>query len=357
MQDLITFVTKSSENMIQTKTLSIIVPTYNMEAYLAQCLDSLMPAVQEGDVEVLVVSDGSKDGSVGIAKGYSAKQPDGVRLIEKENGGYGSAVNRGLQEATGKYVKVLDADDWFESDALLQITSALKNLDVDVAVAPFIRQFEGGGRKEVTVDIPTGQVIEVEKADRSFIESGTMIITSHHNYIFRLEMLRSMGYTQLEHCLYTDAQWSFTPFAAARTVYAFNTPLYVYRLGREGQSMDSSVRKAKFRDEIAVAKAMVSDFASAQFATDANRYLLENKLALRLRLIYRDILCRKLQDDTTDLAELDQMLCQKAPTVANVMTDYIISRPMLPIRFVERWRSNHDDILVKLGGWAYRLFH
>lgn len=343
--------------MPNAKTLTLIIPTYNMEAYLAQCLDSLIPASDGGDLEALIVSDGSKDGSVDIARGYCAKRPDAFRLIEKENGGYGSAINRGLQEATGKYVKVLDADDWMEADALVGFVAALKNLDVDVVVTPFIKEFADGKRKEISVDIPTGQVIEVEKVDQSFIGSRAMTISSHHCFTYRLDMVRSMGYKQLEHCLYTDVQWSFTPFAAARTIYAIGAPLYVYRLGREGQSVDDSVRKAKFNDEVRTAKALVGDFANVQFATDANRQLLESKLTFRLRHLYRDILCLKLQDDTTGLAEVDQMLCDKAPAVAKELDGIVISRPMIPVHFIERWRANHDDKLVKIGGWAYRLFH
>ena len=95
------------------KILTVIIPTYNMEELLPRCLDSFLIKDKKlmQQVEVLVVNDGSKDNSSSIAHRYEKLYPHTFRVIDKENGNYGSCVNRGLQEATGKYVKVLDADD------------------------------------------------------------------------------------------------------------------------------------------------------------------------------------------------------------------------------------------------------
>lgn len=101
------------------KILTIVIPTYNMQDYLRRCLDSLIvPEEQMQLLEVLVVNDGSKDNSSAIAHEYQDKYPGTFRVIDKENGNYGSCVNRGLKEATGKYIKILDADDWFDTKAL-----------------------------------------------------------------------------------------------------------------------------------------------------------------------------------------------------------------------------------------------
>lgn len=100
---------KSMENI-----LSIIIPTYNMEKYLDKCLASLIIEDKElmRQLEVLVVIDGAKDRSSEIAHTYQNRFADTFRVIDKENGNYGSCINRGLKEATGRYVKVLDADDY-----------------------------------------------------------------------------------------------------------------------------------------------------------------------------------------------------------------------------------------------------
>lgn len=87
------------------KILSIVIPTYNMEDLLSKCLSSLIVKNHLDMLEVLVVNDGSKDLSSEIAHQFEKENPDTFRVIDKENGNYGSCVNRGLKEAKGKYIK------------------------------------------------------------------------------------------------------------------------------------------------------------------------------------------------------------------------------------------------------------
>ena len=100
------------------KVLTVSIAAYNVEDYLKKCLDSF---VDEGNplmnaVEVIIVSDGSKDNTVSIAKEYQEKYPDTFVLIDKENGGYGSTINASLKKATGKYFKLVDGDDWVNTN-------------------------------------------------------------------------------------------------------------------------------------------------------------------------------------------------------------------------------------------------
>ena len=94
------------------KTLSFVIPSYNMEAYLDRCVNSLLSAHRTDDLEILIVDDGSKDGTLAYAQKLERNNPGIVRAIHQENKGHGGAVNTGIEAATGKYVKVVDADDW-----------------------------------------------------------------------------------------------------------------------------------------------------------------------------------------------------------------------------------------------------
>ena len=112
------------------KVLTIVIPAYNMEKFLPYCLDSLLIGQGTEDVEVLVVNDGSADRTSAIAHGYEERYPEVFRVIDKENGNYGSCVNRGLKEATGKYVKILDADDSFEDGAFALLDPLAHRVEV-----------------------------------------------------------------------------------------------------------------------------------------------------------------------------------------------------------------------------------
>ena len=101
--------------------LSIIIPVYNVEKYIAECLDSVLEqGFQNKDYEILVVSDGSTDDSVKIAQSY-ANLNDHIKIIEQENGGIGSARHHGMDLAKGKYIYFLDPDDYLITHTLMII--------------------------------------------------------------------------------------------------------------------------------------------------------------------------------------------------------------------------------------------
>ena len=133
-----------------SKLLSIIIPTYNMESYLRRCLDSLIVSDKKMErVEVMVINDGSKDSSSQIAHEYEAKYPLTFRVIDKKNGNYGSCINCGLRFATGRYVKVLDADDYFNRVAFESYFYYLLTVDVDLVITDYNIVDDSGSVTEV----------------------------------------------------------------------------------------------------------------------------------------------------------------------------------------------------------------
>ena len=98
------------------KVLSIVIPVYKVEKFIRQCLDSVIVSPEEMEqIEVIVVNDGTPDNSSVIAHEYAEKYPNSIKVIDKENGGHGSAWNVGLKLATGKYLRFLDSDDWLSN--------------------------------------------------------------------------------------------------------------------------------------------------------------------------------------------------------------------------------------------------
>ena len=114
-----------------SKILTVSVAAYNVEKYLDQTLASLNDARFLNDIEVLVVDDGSMDGTADIALKYQAMAPDSFKYIAKENGGHGSTINKGLELAHGKYFRVLDGDDWVVRNGFAEYIYRLKQSDAD----------------------------------------------------------------------------------------------------------------------------------------------------------------------------------------------------------------------------------
>lgn len=121
------------------KQLTIAIPSYNMEEYLDQCIGSMVNISEAGlkSLEVICVNDGSKDHTSEIAHRYAYKYPDTVRVIDKANGHYGSCVNAALKEATGRYFRTVDADDWVDSEALEILLRELSKIESDCVLTNF----------------------------------------------------------------------------------------------------------------------------------------------------------------------------------------------------------------------------
>lgn len=119
--------------------VSIIVPIYNMEAYLRQCLDSLYAQVDD-TMEVILVNDGSTDTSSAICQEYASRYPDTI-YINKTNGGLADARNAGVEKATGKYVYFIDSDDWLAPDAIRTLYDFAEKNDCEVVQGGFYYAF------------------------------------------------------------------------------------------------------------------------------------------------------------------------------------------------------------------------
>ena len=132
------------------KLLSIAIPCYNSQDYMAHCIESLLPGGE--DVEILIVNDGSKDDTAKIADEYAAKYPTIVKAIHKENGGHGSAVNTGIENATGIYFKVVDSDDWVKRRCLSRHSGKAEELTggvdtLDLLISNFVYEKRGTPQK------------------------------------------------------------------------------------------------------------------------------------------------------------------------------------------------------------------
>ena len=129
--------------------ISIIIPVYNTERYLRQCIDSVIAQTFKG-WEMILVNDGSKDDSLAICQEYASKD-DRIKVIDKPNGGPSSARNRGVDEAQGEYVYFMDADDWIEKNFLevfFYENEDENEKHYDIVFQGFVREFSDGRKEE-----------------------------------------------------------------------------------------------------------------------------------------------------------------------------------------------------------------
>ena len=336
---------QKNEKMTITKTLTIIIPTYNMEKYLHKCLDSLIVSDENMQwLEVLVVNDGSKDSSSKIAHEYEAKYPHTIRVIDKENGNYGSCINRGLKEATGKYVKVLDADDYFDNGIFNMFLTFLSKRDVDLIINDYsIVNEEGNISDMYNFPLPM---------DRPFslgaMPDKTVEWLWHHGVTYKRDLFNHNHYVQTEGISYTDDEWIFKPMVDVHDIMYFPHSLYMYLRGREGQTFDPKVLKTEFGKRFIVLRSMLNFYVEKQgmLNSEAKRYL-SIKLRGRIQPAYNFYLIKNsTKEGNQILKEFDEFLYKKAPSIYEELNAVSSKKGW---HFIREWRnSSHNRFIPML---------
>lgn len=255
------------------KILTVSIAAYNMEAYLRQTLDSLMDEHIIDELEVFVVDDGSTDRTLEIAQEYAAKHPNSIFAVHKGNGGYGTTVNYSIAHATGKYFNLLDGDDWFNTEELVRLVMALREIQDDLVFLPLRRVYENGREEYVPAVSPRDNI---RNGDR-FILDEVGKTAETHAIVYRTEVLKHSGLMLPSHRLFTDGLYNSVPIAFCETSRYFDICVYCYRLGREGQSVERSTRYQSAMD----LRKLIED--QLVFYNDAKKKKLRNLAYLERR--------------------------------------------------------------------------
>lgn len=220
------------------KLLTVVIPAYNAESFLERCLDSMLKTEYRNVTQLLVVNDGSKDRTGEIAERYASQYSDIVTVIHKENGGHGSGINTGIKNATGKYFKVVDSDDWVEPENYHCFLQKLQEVDCDLIATPFTCVYQMDGqtiRKQVRdiegrKELNSGKILDFRTyADKLHVRM--------HQWTIRTEILKEHNITLTEHSFYVDMQYILYPVPWINTFCIMDESVYCYRLGDEGQSV------------------------------------------------------------------------------------------------------------------------
>ena len=224
------------------KLLTISIAAYNVSSYIADTLNSL---IVDKDclnaLDIIVVNDGSKDDTLDIATNIAKNYPNSIRVIDKPNSGYGSTVNTSIEIAKGKYFRLLDGDDLFESENVREYLEFLKTADSKMILSPYYTFYQSSTNtihkdlKPADINNPIVPTITIE----------TNTLKKVYN---RLS----------ENILYTDAEYTFNAILAASSICTIDIPTYIYRLGRDGQSVSLESIKKNYTHHITVSNRICS---------------------------------------------------------------------------------------------------
>lgn len=261
-------------------TLTLVVPSYNSRDYLHRCLDSMLPF--DDDLEVIVVNDGSTDDTSAIAHRYAAAHPGRVRVIDKPNGGHGSAVNAGIDAAAGRYVRVVDSDDWLDRTALTALLNVVRGQDrLDMVVTNFVYEKEGRTRRHAMryrSSLPEDREFGWEDVRRFRPNQGLLM----HALTYRTAVVRNSGMRLPEHTFYVDNLYAFLPLPYVRRMRYLDVDLYRYHIGRSDQSVNEAVMLRRLDQQLRVNRLMIEALPSAGSTPEA---------LLRYQVHYLGLVC------------------------------------------------------------------
>lgn len=307
-----------------------------MEEYLPRCLDSVVDTQYIDDIEIIVVNDGSKDKSSEIAHSYKSKFPQSVVVIDKENGNYGSTINAALPVVTGKYVKVLDADDWFDRKALCIYIDKLINIDADLIITPFTLKYIDGhsinvehfmdGKENIVYDLSI------------FFKRNTCI--DMHAITYRLSMLINNDYKQTEGISYTDTEWAIYPMVYVKTVQFISANIYQYFLGRDGQTVSLSYKSNNQIKHLSIIYCKIIERLNFDNNNIPMHYII-NRIVRSLRRDVYSVLPLMLPNskELVEIEDLENRLI--TVPVLYERTNNITIKRYLCFKFLKSWRKNN----------------
>jgi glycosyltransferase involved in cell wall biosynthesis len=222
--------------------VSVIIPIYNTEKYLKQCIDSVVNQTLK-DIEIIAVNDGSTDGTLSILEMY-AKNDNRIKIISKPNAGYGHSMNVGLDNASGEYIGIVEADDFAQLDMFETLYNIAKENNVEIAKANYMKYFS---KKDYYAML---NVFPEPLFDVVFNPSEYCYLLSQiHPFIWSAVYKNSfltdnaIRFNETPGASYQDASFEFFVWASAKSAYFINKPLINYRSDNENASTNS-VHKA-----------------------------------------------------------------------------------------------------------------
>ncbi len=224
--------------MIAQPKLSILVPVYNVEKYLAQCLSSLVGQSLQ-DIEIICINDGSTDGSLAILQRF-AKKDSRIAIIDKENTGYGDSMNKALKRAHGEYVSILEPDDWIEENAYKIMYQAAKKANADLVKTNFYRT-RTNPKTGLTEDFRTSEVAQKETIKPSDKREVFQFMPAIWSAIYKKSFLidNNINFLPTPGASYQDLSFSFKVWTLAEKAVLLPDAFVHYRIDNEGSSINN----------------------------------------------------------------------------------------------------------------------
>lgn len=330
------------------KILSVSVASYNVEQFIKQNMESFIGTEVSSKIELLIIDDGSKDNTAAIAKEYEEKYPETVKLVQQKNAGPGATVNTGLKNATGKYFRMVDGDDWVNKEDLVIYINFLEEHDVDVVYTDYCLVDNDTGK-----EVPQRLEFSNKNTVLPYDEVAGKLSVLMHNVTYKTSVLKDNGFV-MDNCFYTDTEYLLFPIKHLKTVAVLDCLIYMYRVSLATQSININSLVRNKNMHILVLKHLIEDYCGAKqkglLTPTKDKVIFERLVALTGTQL-SIILAQKPTKETK--AELKDFEAYLKSTEENLYNSFLQYRTMkvikgsgyllfAPVSMMHRKRENAD---------------
>lgn len=328
--------------------LTVAVPAYNVGQYLEKCLYSLLNHRNNYKMEVLVINDGSKDNTLEIANNFKKISNGIVKVIDKSNGGHGSTINVAVKEAKGKYFRLVDGDDWVDSDNLANLIDKMEMTDSDIILTKGKYDYSDSALFENIISydfLVDGKLYKFDDLiydNYGFKKYGPLLTTGN----YKTELLKKAKFLISEKKPYVDMEFNAFSIKYVDTLTYFDIDIYRYLIGREGQSISREVWKKKYIDHKYIIFNILNKIYSDKDFSDK-----------KIEYVLKYIICSMVDsqifmyDSINKYDELDGFIheLKKYPVAYNYSMSYIEKvngNSWLILKLYKNWKNKNESIII-----------
>ena len=298
------------------------------------------------DIEILLINDGSKDNTLEILHQYEAKYPSIIRVIDKENGGWGTAINLGIREAKGKYLKEVDADDWVSSDNLKEYIAFLKTNEIDYNATDYTEYFKA--EDKYTRHSYNTEIYNNPMSLNDFWENhSTAWDFPIHAITYRTQVLRD-NEIKVGDRYYGDIEYNLYPLPHVQTICILPFNITVYFRGSDEQSTSTAGYAKHYKDYAAMSQRITMFLLNIPTTLNHNLYkfideTVRGTIARTYHLMMSPLYAGKADGVKEELRKYDSWLKETNKELYN----YCGKQKKHGIAFIRIWRW-FDINLLKL---------
>ena len=302
----------------------IIIPAYNVASYLYHGVYTMLEHSNGNKIEVIIVNDGSKDNTLDVAKELQNRYTkNNVIIIDKSNGGHGSTINAGLKIANGKYIRIIDGDDWVNTEDLNKLIDILDKENSDIVLTNYCED------RAVENQLLPKNIYEFMKYGKQykfddlcyegygFTNWGPILATAN----FKNNILKN-SFSLTEKCFYIDMEFDAYSIAKAETITYYPLDIYRYFIGRIDQSISQRSYTKNFKQHEKVLFNLLNYYKNSNISANKKLYIY-NKLIIPMLIAHYTILIQYLRS-----VKEYNLFEKKIRSYSDVYSDYRIATKM-----------------------------